>query len=213
MTAGKHKRGALWRRLLLGVALGVALYILGLLALIWQAGASDSARDSDLIVVLGAGLRRDGRPGAALTRRSLHAAAQWQAGIAPRVLCTGGQAPGQWRAEAAACRELLLAQGLPQAAILLEAQSRSTEENALHSAALMRERGWRSAVLVSDHYHILRACWLFSRQGLDISSSSVPARRMGRLRFIPYALREIAALHWQVVKDALGLPQTHLEGL
>ena len=213
MTAAKSKRGRLWRRLLGGLLLGAVLYLVALLALIWQAGDSDAARESDIIIVLGAGLRRDGRPGAALTRRSLHGAALWHAGMARRVLCTGGQAESQWRAEADACRELLLASGLPDEAILLERRSRSTEENALHSAALMRQLGLRSAILVTDQYHMLRAGWLFRRQGIDIATSAVPSIRMGRIMFLPYALREIAALHWQLFKDALGLPQTHMPGL
>ena len=213
MTPVKSKRGKLWRRLLAGLFLCAAAYIAGLLALIWQVGANDAARESELIIVLGAGLRRDGRPGAALTRRSLHGAALWHAGMARRVLCTGGRAESQPRAEADACRELLLASGLPDEAILLEARSRSTEENALHSVALMRGLGLRSATLATDHYHMLRASWLFRRQGIDIATSAVPASRAGRVMFYPYALREIAALHWQVLKDALGLPQTHLAGL
>ncbi len=213
MTPAKSKRGKLWRRLFLGALLSAALYFVGLIALIWQAGANDTAQKADLIVVLGAGLRRDGRPGAVLVRRSLHGAALWKAGMAQRILCTGGQAESQPRAEADACRELLLAKGLPDEAILLERRSRSTEENAMYSAALMRKLDLNSAVLVTDQYHILRASWLFRRQGIDITTSAVPASRVGKLLFYPYALREIAALHWQLFKDALGLPQTHLAGL
>ncbi len=210
-----EKNGAVRRsKVILILAFAALLYFAAFLAAIHITGARDAAAPADVIIALGAGLRRDGRPGPALTRRSLHAAELWRAGIAPAVICAGGRAESSPRSEADACRELLQRQGLPQSAIFLEDNSRSTEENALFSSQLMTARGWTSAVLVSDSYHILRASWLFALQDVEVYASPVPATQIYHpLAYIRSLLREFLAFHWQFIKEALNLPVTHLNGL
>lgn len=210
----KTKRRITFKRIILLCLFAAILYFAAFLSAIHIAGTRDNTRPADVIIVLGAGLRRDGRPGPALTRRSLQAADLWRKGSAPAVICAGGQAESFPRSEADACREILRRQGLPQSAILLEDTSRSTEENALFSSRLMAERGWTSAVLVSDSYHMLRAGWLFSQQGVEVYASPVPAQRIHHPHSYPHSLlREFLAFHWQVLKEALNLPVTHLSGL
>ena len=203
-----------FKRIILLCLLAALLYFAAFLAAIHFTGARDATAPADVIIALGAGLRRDGRPGPALTRRSLHAAELWRASIAPAVICAGGRAESSPRSEADACRELLQRQGLPQSAIFLEDNSRSTEENALFSSQLMAARGWTSAVLVSDSYHMLRASWLFALQDVEVYTSPVPATQIPHsLAYIRSLLREFLAFHWQFIKEALNLPVTHLNGL
>ncbi|MCY4071318.1 MAG: YdcF family protein [Chloroflexi bacterium] len=202
------------KRIILFCLLAAILYFAAFTTAIHIAGTRDNTRPADVIIVLGAGLRRDGGPGWALTRRSSQAADLWRLGIAPSVICTGGQAESFPRSEADACREILRNQGLPQSAILLEDKSRSTEENALFSSQLMAERGWTSAVLVSDSYHMLRAGWLFTQHDVETYASPVPANRIHHPHSYPHSLlREFLAFHWQVLKEALNLPVTYLSGL
>ena len=210
----KSKGGRRLRRFLLMMILGGLVYAAAVIGAIHIGGAIDTAEDADVIIVLGAGLRADGRPGWALTRRARRAADLWHADVAPYVLCTGAQAEGFPRSEAAACREILMGAGLPDAAILMEESSRSTEENAIYSRRLMDELGLRRAVLVSDSYHLLRAGWIFQRRGLAAFSSPIPASRIRYPLFYPYSLlREFAALHWQLLKEVFNIPITHLAGL
>ena len=204
----KSKGGRRLKRFLLMMILGGLVYVAALI------GAIDTAEAADVIIVLGAGLRADGRPGWALTRRAQWAADLWHTGIAPYVLCTGAQADGFPRSEAAACREILLGAGLPDAAILMEESSRSTEENAIHSRRLLDELGLARAVLVSDSYHLLRANWIFRLRGLAAFNSPIPANRIRYPLFYPYSLaREFVALHWQLLKEVLNIPITHLAGI
>ena len=91
--------------------------------------------------------------------------------------------------------------GVPRAAIILEETSRSTEEQALNAHRMMAEHGWRSAILVSDSYHVFRARYLVRRVGIDVVLSPVPAARIESPAFYVHSvLREVMALHWQVVK-------------
>lgn len=189
---------AVWAVISVGLALAVLVY-----------GRVDERQPSDVIVVLGAGLRRDDQPNLALIRRSEQGAALYHAGFAPFVICSGGFAPGRSRSEADACRQILEANGVPRDAIILEERSRSTEENAIYSREIMHEHGWQTALLVSDGYHMLRAQWIFRDYGIDIVPSPTPLRpRLSTL--VTAVAREVAALQWQAVKNLLQLPFTHV---
>ena len=191
----------LW--LVLVLALGVIIHAYG-----WV----DRAQHADVIIVLGAGLRRDGRPGPALTRRSIHAAALWQQRYASHIICSGGR-PDQLtpRSEAEVCAEILREHGVPADAIVLEERSRSTEENAIESKQVMAANGWKTALLVSDTFHMLRANWIFNLYGLDVSLSPVTETRPAPFDYVVAISREILALHWQVFKEVFHLPITYVK--
>lgn len=186
----------------------LVMLTLGVIAYFY--GEQDQSQAADVIVVLGSGLRRDGRPGDALRRRSIHAAALWQQGYAPFILCTGGQGPGQSTTEAAGCRDVLLMNGVPAEVIYLEAQSRSTEENALFSREIMQMQGWEDALLVTDSFHMLRANWIFNTQEIVNYPAPVPTNQMLKRIYFVSLGREIIALQWQALKETLNLPVTYV---
>jgi uncharacterized SAM-binding protein YcdF (DUF218 family) len=164
---------------------------------------------ADAIVVLGAGLRRDNQAGPALTRRSQRAAELYAQGTAPYIICTGGMTGGRIRSEADACREVLMANGVPADVIVLEEQSRSTEENALYVHEIMLAQGWQNAVVVSDGFHLLRAGWIFELE--DVEAQLYPAATRPRLAtYLTAVMREVIALQWQLLKELLGLDISHI---
>ncbi len=197
-----------------------AARIFGILILIWLFAClliggvvlvyaqQDQAQEADVIIVLGSGLRRDNRPGPALARRSRHAADLYAQGLASTVICTGGYTAGRTRSEAEGCREMLIENGVPEDAILIEDQSRSTEENALYSHEIMRENGFENAILVSDGFHLLRAQWIFSQVGVPVYPS--PGDSPSTMTLLISTAREVAALHWQAIKTILNLPFTYV---
>lgn len=202
------------KRLTLFILLAALLYFAAFTAAATIVGEQDTSQPAEIIIVLGSGLKEDGSPGPALSRRSRHGAALWHEGIAPLVMCTGGQSEYYPRTEAAACREILLAAGLPGDAILLEERSRSTEENAIYSKQLLDRLGLSRSVLVSDSFHMLRARWLFQKQGIDPFASPVPVDRLRDTRVYPTAIiREFVAFNWQLFKDLFGIPWTHVSGI
>ncbi|MFW5709097.1 MAG: YdcF family protein [Chloroflexota bacterium] len=202
-----------FKRLLAMVFIGVVVWlvvVVALLALIVDYGSRSDAVPSDVIIVLGSGLRRDGRPGDALYRRSVWAARLYDDGYAPVVICTGGVGEGQSRSEAAACAEVLRNNGVPAERIYLEEQSRSTEENALFTRQLMAPNGWETAVLVTDSFHMLRAQWIFDSYAIDHTRSPVPRDWMRTYWYVRHSAREIVALHWQAFKQMMGIPVTNI---
>lgn len=209
LTKAMKLRRALRRVVVFGaVTLAVwGVVCAGLLAAITITAQPGAVQPADAIVVLGAGVRRDGNAGPTLTRRAEEGARLYAAGYAPVIICTGGRPYAAVRPEAEACADVLRRQGVPDEAIVLETASRSTEENAAYTQAIFTERGWERALVVSDGYHLLRAGWIFGQQGIDAQTASTtePARN----RDIVFNLgRELVALHWQVLKTALNLPYT-----
>ncbi len=182
--------------------------LLGLCAVIERYGATDRVHSADVIVVLGGG--EDGT-----LRRAQHAAVLYTQGFAPVLVCTGGAAREGAISEAERCQQAALEHGVPQAAIIVEPHSLSTEQNAIAVAALAQDYGWQNALLVSDNYHLWRAHWLFEREGLRNWTS--PAQvTTGALRSWEEArsvLREAAATTWYVAKTLLDLPITNFPGM
>ena len=202
--ADRWARRLLWGAAILGA--GGALGLVGLAIIIARYGAADRARPADVIIVLGGGE-------SGTTRRTLHAVALYRRGYAPAILCSGAYGPDESISEGGRCAQIARREGVPPDAIIVEERSRSTEENAIESAAIMRARGWSSAVLVTDDYHLWRATWLFTEYGMPVWPS--PAQQTTA----PLSLgeetwgvgREVLAVGWQAAKTLLGLPHTHLE--
>ncbi len=192
------------------VVLGVWVVVVGLLAgLIYITGEDNTAEPSDVIVVLGSGLRRDGQPGDALRRRSTWAAQLYRDGIAPAVICTGGIGEGQRRSEASACAEVLQARGVPLSAIYLEESSRSTEENAIFAREIIQANNWQTVTLVTDSFHMLRASWMFDHYDIAHHSSAVPREWVRNYFYVRHFSREILALHWQAFKQVFNIDVTN----
>lgn len=144
-----------------------------------------SRRGWDAIVVLGCNVRDDGVPGAALERRVRHAVALWRAGVAPRIVLTGGVGEGKSTSEARAASRLARTLGVPWEAMVLEERSTSTEENARFArAALGRGR----VVVVSDAYHVTRGERVFARHFEEVATAGVRGAPLAG------AMREVAAL-------------------
>ncbi len=123
---------------------------------IWDVGFRDDQRPADAIVVLGAA-QYNGRLSAVLKSRIDHAIDLYHAGLAPFLVMTGGKGgPTDVTTEAEAGRAYALQHGVPEAAILMENQGRTTLESLRAVAALFRDRGLGTAVFVSDRSHMLR---------------------------------------------------------
>jgi uncharacterized SAM-binding protein YcdF (DUF218 family) len=120
---------------------------------------------ADAVVILGAPLAPDGLLTDVLRERVLAGYELWQGGAAPLVCVTGG--PSRGRTEAGAMAEALRDLGLPADALRVEAEARSTAENATRTATLLAADGVRSVWVVTQPFHLRRACWLFRRAGLE----------------------------------------------
>ncbi|MCA1667225.1 MAG: YdcF family protein [Thermomicrobia bacterium] len=146
----------------------VAALTLGLL--VKRQAARDEARPSDAIVVLGAA-QWDGKPSPVLQARLDHAFDLYAAGLAPKVIVTGGVGIGDNYSEGEVARQYLLRKGIPAAAVLTENRGRSSYESMEGATALMQRNGWHRALLVSDPFHMYRLKRMAGDLGVQVATS------------------------------------------
>jgi uncharacterized SAM-binding protein YcdF (DUF218 family) len=122
-------------------------------------------------IVLGARVFEDGTPSQALADRVRVGVELWRRGAASSLLFTGGS-PDQRPTEAHVMAQLALEAGVPTECCRLEAESRSTFDNARFCAAQLPER---EVLVVTCDFHLYRACAQFRAQGFTVWP--VPSRR------------------------------------
>lgn len=103
----------------------------------------------DVILVLGCPSRDNGSPSSCQERRAEMADFLYEAGLAEHLIVSGA-AVHTPHVEADALAALLVGRGIPEAAILKEPLARHTDENLYYGTRIMQERGWTSAIVVSD---------------------------------------------------------------
>jgi len=128
-------------------------------------GAGDQARAVDAIVVMGAA-QYDGRPSPQLQARLDHVVDLWDRGVAPIVVVTGGNQPGDRFTEAEASADYLVDRGVDASSILQEDQGRSSWQSLETVAAMLDSIGVQRVLMVSDPYHSLRIRLMAEELGL-----------------------------------------------
>lgn len=180
-----------------GVILLLGLPLLWRLAQVLRGVREDAAAPADAILVLGRKLEGDA-PSPVFIARLARAESLWRARLAPRVIVAGGLTGRASLSEAEAGRDWLVARGLPPEAILTEGQSQHTLENLFFVRETLREKGWRTLLLVSDPLHMARATAL--AQGLGLATLRAPAIACppapGSLGWWKRAVLEAFFLHW-----------------
>lgn len=102
--------------------------------------------------------------------RVLHTVMLWRRGCFSHILITGGSGSVLDRgrlSEAAELRQVFRTCGVPDSVIITEEQSRNTRENALNSAAILKQHpAWRRVVLITSAFHMRRSVGCFERVGI-----------------------------------------------
>jgi uncharacterized SAM-binding protein YcdF (DUF218 family) len=139
----------------------------------------------DAAIVLGGGLdpeatQASGRPehnGG--VERILRGFELLREGRVQRVLISGGSLDPKPGAviEAQVLARQLVDWGIAPERVLAETKSRSTRENAVESARIVREQGWSSLLLVTSAAHLQRALGCFHAVGLRPDAQPVDYRR------------------------------------
>jgi vancomycin permeability regulator SanA len=98
---------------------------------------------------------------------------EYERGVAPRLILTGGAARNQF-VEARVMARSAHAQGIPEQAIFVEPEARDTIQNACYAVRIMKAHGWRSAEVVSSASHLPRAGIIFSGLPLAWRTHAAP---------------------------------------
>jgi len=132
-------------------------------------------------------------------------------GRARQVLLSGGGSDPSEPVEADWAAALYRHLGIPSDRIVLERESRNTRENAVESARIVRERGWRSLLLVTSAAHAPRALACFRAVGLspdllpvDVRGSAHPGSLLPRARSLDQSTDVLRELAGRLVYRAAG---------
>ncbi|WP_051541280.1 YdcF family protein [Caldalkalibacillus mannanilyticus] len=164
-------------------------------------GQAIEPEQSDVIIVLGAAVWGD-EPSPALKERCQWAYHLYSEGYAEKVIVSGGHGNGNI-SEAEAMKNYLVQLGMSEEAILLEPESRTTEENMKNSASIMRANEYSSAIIVSNQFHLKRAHYYAKREeGLYFSGHGENSKFL----FEPYyTLREVGGAIIETTMEATGV--------
>jgi len=143
----------------------------------------DEARPAGAIIVFGAA-EYVGRPSPVFRARLDHAYELFKRGLAPVVIVTGGAGGDPQYREGSVGRDYLIARGIPDRNLIAETQTDDTAEQAVRTAAIMRENSIKDADVVSDAYHIFRIKQMMKAQGFTVYGAprdgSIPRTRWER---------------------------------
>ncbi|WP_019501256.1 YdcF family protein [Pseudanabaena sp. PCC 6802] len=141
----------------------------------WQNIPERDLPVADAIVVLGGGIRPQIHPRpwvevAEAGDRIIYGARLWKAGKAPLLIVSGGRA--EWLGEGgnpesedmAAIATLL---GVPSTAVIQDATSLNTRENAVNVQAILSQKSLRKILLVTSALHMPRSLAIFRKLGID----------------------------------------------
>jgi uncharacterized SAM-binding protein YcdF (DUF218 family) len=185
------------RRLLSVVfALVAALlvYITALCVVINRHAKADETHPAGCIVVFGAA-EYSGRPSPALRARLDHAADLYARGLAPMIIVSGGAGGDPRYNEGEVGRDYLIAKGIPESNVIAETQSTGTLESAERVARIMRENGMKTALAVSDGYHLYRAARMLRAHGVAVYAAPRPDDHVHPMRILEEAFKYLA---WQL---------------
>jgi uncharacterized SAM-binding protein YcdF (DUF218 family) len=128
--------------------------------------AAEVLQTSDAIVVLGAGISKGMLKDDSM-RRTIRGIELYKRGLAPLIIFSGDELRNE-PAEAAVRAEMARALGVPQEAIVTLDRSRTTREESIRTADLLRQRNAKRITLITDSLHTRRAKRLFERVGLEV---------------------------------------------
>lgn len=191
------------RRLVLGVLLIALLVVGGTGFRVWQVARADDRRPVDIVIVLGAA-QYHGKPSAVLEARLDHALELYEQDLTKHIVTVGGRQAGDTYTEAQAGRKWLVNEGVPAKKITEVDVGSDTIGSIQAVAELADQRGWETALIVSDPWHSLRARTMATDFGLETWAS--PTRQgpivQTRETQMHYILRETAALLYYRVTHA-----------
>ena len=183
---------------LLGAVAAVLIEVNRVAQAIQRQSVLDEARPSDAIIVLGAAEYR-GKPSPVLEARLNHALYLYLKGMAPRIITTGGAGGDPVFTEGSVGRSYLTTRGVPPEAIVVEREAESTAQSVAAVAEIMRRMNLKSAIVVSDGYHIFRVKRMLQSSGLEVYGSPRPSVPSGdwRERWLYYR-QAVGYLLWKI---------------
>jgi uncharacterized SAM-binding protein YcdF (DUF218 family) len=120
-------------------------------------GHSDDGSSADCAIVLGAAAYHQ-KPSPVLKERINHAILLLKKNRIKAIIFTGGYGENAKYAESEVALKYCLENGVLPNQVHIETSSQTTEENIIEAKKIMKTQGFQSTLIVSDPWHLKRAC-------------------------------------------------------
>ncbi|MBP1934226.1 YdcF family protein [Ammoniphilus resinae] len=137
---------------------------------IWSYGSENQRARTDAAIVLGAAVWGN-QPSPVFQERINHGIRLYTNGYVQKLIFTGGKGEANEFAESEVARLYALEHGVRDEDILIETESRITEENLKYAYKLAIEKGLQTFTIVSDPLHMKRAMTMAADFGMEAYSS------------------------------------------
>lgn len=127
----------------------------------------------DCIIILGCGVKDDGRPSDMLYDRIITGVELYKKGIAPRILMSGDHGRTDYD-EVGTMKKYAVDMGVPEDAVFCDHAGFSTYESMVRANKVF---GIENAVVVTQSYHLYRALFDAESFGIDAYGVSADVRR------------------------------------
>jgi vancomycin permeability regulator SanA len=174
----------------------ILLWIFTSISVICFVGLKGDTIRCDVGIVLGAGVHKNGLPSQRLAARLDTAVELYKQGRFAMVIVSGG-IDQNGTDEAKAMSDYLEARQIPLSAILVDNQGANTAATARSGAALMKAHQLKSALIISQFFHIARTRLALQANGIQDVHSVYP--KHFERRDVYSVLREVVAIPYYVL--------------
>ena len=146
---------------------------------------------TDVAVVLGAAAW-DEEPSPVLRERINHAVWLYENDYVDKIIFTGGKGKGDTYAESEVARDYAIKNNVHAEDILIETESKITEENLEYAYDIAVEQNFNTFTIVSDPLHMKRAILMAKNTGMEAYSSPTQSSVYKTWNSkVPFFLREL----------------------
>ena len=172
-----------------------AIYLIWQVIAVSRYGFKDDGRQADCAIVLGGAAWHD-KPSPVFRERLNHAIKLYLDGRVGALVLTGGKGAGAPYSEGEVARDYCLERNVPEHALFMEGNSTTTIQNLEEAGKILDRQNFRSALVVSDPWHLRRGVLIARRQGIAASPSGTRTSRFQSLKSRSrFTLRELYLYH------------------
>ena len=134
--------------------------------------AEEPAETYEVILILGCGIRANGKPSDMLQDRLETGIALYRSGVAPKLLLSGDHEHNDYN-EVKVMKNYCLEAGIPEEAILCDRYGLSTYDSVVRAKNVFDVR---RVVIVTQKYHLYRSLYIAEKIGVDAVGVSADLR-------------------------------------
>ncbi|MBQ1344636.1 YdcF family protein [Candidatus Saccharibacteria bacterium] len=177
--------------IIIGVLLAFTLFVAANAWSIYKYSKVDETRETDVAIILGAALTKDG-VSPVFRERINHGIWLYNNKYVKKLIITGGYGEGSYKSDAYIGKKYAESQKIPSRDILIEESSTATEENLKNAKTIMDDNRLNTALIVSDPLHMKRAILLANEAGITCYTSPTKTTAYkGREIKLKFLLREV----------------------